>query len=203
MNANKSEPSRWREEDVEAMLFDFFDAEMPVELKKQTALPTTTQPTTTGAARNPSIGATAIPQRTGRLSLSVVAAALCLTVGLIVTSSPTGPGTDAPSPSNAVMVSPENAVTVRVADVTASAPVGGIRVVSDALPPGSPLDPRCTWHPAVIPVEMRKFAAGLLIHSGDLDPAGHRKGDIEIKGDIEVPGFGFDDDEEETIPKKR
>lgn len=194
---SRTEPQKniWREEDVEAVLRDFFRAEMPAELRNLTPRPVSGSP----AVRVTATDAPRVKGRTGRFSLAIVAVTLCVTFGLVLSSTRPEPGfRDEIAVTTPAPVSPVRAVPAVVAPAQlvpevaiAAAPTKPEKLSRPATDPI--LNGRNSWHPSVIPVELRKYAPGLLIHSGALQ----RKADqgALLKGDIEHHGFPKDEEE--------
>lgn len=182
MNGSKPQDGSWSEEDVEAALRDFFRAEMPAEFREPSPRPALRSGVAMANSHRTS-------RRTGRFSLAITAGVLCVAVSLVLTSSPS-----VPHPPRSVPV-------VNVA------PVAGVASPSSALAKESqPVDDamlngRRSWHGFVIPVELRKFAPGLLTELGHWQPEEDPRG--SLPPEVLVPGFSADDDDddEEGMPK--
>ena len=154
MSGSKSRNVTWQEEDVEAVLRDFLHAEMPAELR---GLPSPALTASANSSESPDESRSA-RRRTGRISLAATAGALCVAFSLLLMSSPVvRPSRNTPRAST----------VLPVADMqpTVSAPNDKSQLANDTI-----LNSHRSWYPAVIPVELRKFAPGLLIQSGVLKP---------------------------------
>lgn len=205
MSGSKSTTtSSWTESDVDAVLRDFFRAELPAPLRdlptsaSANAEPASVSPETKHRmpAQQPLAPRAVTARRTGRLSLAMVAGVMCIAVSLMWLSpgTPTRPTTagksnsDVARKSNVSASSTANVVRVAAQPVTANA--GGDRDL---------IDGTRVWHPVVIPVELRTHAPELLIHSGGVHPEANRRDffpDIEI---LRLPEF----EEGEGKPKSK
>ena len=189
MSTSNSNRTQMRDEDVEALLFDFFRSEIPAELKN------TTQegPRAEGSgprvrSREPS--AVPVTKRAGWISLSAVVAALFIAVTALNTSPPTRNLEDRVDQRSGlksgnvpyVGASPSNA--------------GRAELVSD----GASVKEQVFLHPSFMPPEMQKFLPGNLIQ--EVDPRTGRVTnefflpDIELRPDV----FGSNANEEDGAP---
>ena len=171
MNGSKPQDGIWREEDVEAVLRDFFRAEMPADLRE--LAPATARATATPAR--------AADRRTGRISLLAASAVLCVAVTLVLSSSPSGqnlkPGKAIPT------VTP-------VVDLTPPAPA---RDVESRFATNPMLIGHRNGSSTVTPVELRKYVHQVLVELGILDPEPFFEPDIEQ--------FPIQEEDEEGTPK--